>query len=430
MEGVVGSVIGQRSDGYALNLAEQQGRINEQCAAASDASTAAALVQQQIAIEELARKSHARSFERDVALKVQGNDGEAKRSRCEMLHAADLAARDVKIVALEDALSAIRHEAAALSSEYLERRDGQGSELSERLTRKLQPLLDRAVQSGNLDQSDEVFLENFLKHIATPNCPYHPLIADIAQHYSNLLGTTEYLTLARILRIPRSQSWLKEKRRDARELVHVGTMNGQFDLLSLSHDGNMFVAGGDATRVTAMAEAMVDPRRNINYLLGPCYDPDPRRHRAVSELPPIPESFEELRETVDELYESESIAVNVNLTAFNCVTDHTRPTTIISAYPAARSGYTAVHQVLEWSMWRYLCVFLTLTSIVPRLAEATIRLIGAAADSCGAELAAGLYTGIPNATELAAGFLLLGLADHDYLYFAKYYWELPFAWCV
>jgi len=223
---------------------------------------------------------------------------------------------------------------------------------------------------------------------------------------------------------------LKEKRRDARELVHVGTMNGQLDLLSLSHDGNMFVAGSDATRCTAMAEAMVDPRRNINYLLGPCYDPDPRKHRTLSELPPIPESFDELRGAVGELYESENIAVNVNLTAFNCATDHTRPTTIISAYPAARSGYTAVHQVLEWSMWRYLCVFLTLTSIVPRLAEATIRLIGAATDSCGAELAAGLYTGIPNATELAAGFLLLGLADHDYLYFAKYYWELPFAWCV
>ena len=89
-----------------------------------------------------------------------------------------------------------------------------------------------------------------------------------------------------------------------------------------------------------------------------------------------------------------------------------------------------MHQVLEWSMWRYLCVFLTLTTTVPRSADAIIRLVGAATDSCGAELAAGLYAGIPNATELAAGFLLLGLADHDYLYFAKYYWELPFAWCV
>jgi hypothetical protein len=251
---------------------------------------------------------------------IHGNDGEAKRSRCEMLQAADLEARDAKIAALTDTLSYIRREAAALSSEYLERRDGQGTELSERLTRKLQPLLDHAVQSGNLDQSDEVFLENFLKHISTPNCPYHPLIADIAQHYSNLLGTTEYLALARILRIPRSQSWLKEKRRDARELVHVGTMNGQLDLLSLSHDGNMFVAGSDATRCTAMAEAMVDPRRNISYLLGPCYDPDPRKHRTLSELPPIPESFDELRATVDELYESENIAVNVSLPAFNCAT--------------------------------------------------------------------------------------------------------------
>ena len=415
----------------AMAMLVQQQITDEQAASAADAQAADILIQKQLSERQFASASVAHGLNLKVVSAIQEIHHTAKRDHADMENAASVAERDAKIAALTDELEFTRCEAKALSSDYLaldERRDG--SMTSARLSQKLQPLLDCALQSGNLGQSDEIFLENFLTHIAKPNCPYHPLIADIAQHYSNLLGTTEYLTLARILKIPRSRSWIKEKRRDARQLIHVGTMYGQLDILSLSHDGNMFVAGGDATRVTAMAEAMVDPRRNINYLLGPCYDPDPRRHPSLSELPPIPENFDDLKKTIDDLYDSESIAVNVNLTALNCATDHTRPTTIIAAYPAARSGYTAVHQVLEWSMWRYLCVFLTLTSAVPRSADAIICLIGAATDSCGAELAAGLYAGIPNATELAAGFLLLGLADHDYFYFAKYYWERPFAWCV
>ena len=415
----------------AMAMLVQQQITDEQAATAADAQAADILFQKQLSERQFASASVAHGLNLKVVSAIQEIHHTAKRDHADMEHAASVAERDAKIAALTDELEFTRCEVKALSSDYLaldERRDG--SMTSARLSQKLQPLLDFALQSGNLGQSDEIFLENFLTHIAKPNCPYHPLIADIAQHYSNLLGTTEYLALARILNIPRSRSWIKEKRRDARQLIHVGTMYGQLDILSLSHDGNMFVAGGDATRVTAMAEAMVDPRRNINYLLGPCYDPDPRRHPSLSELPPIPENFDDLKKTIDDLYDSESIAVNVNLTALNCATDHTRPTTIIAAYPAARSGYTAVHHVLEWSMWRYLCVFLTLTSAVPRSADAIICLIGAATDSCGAELAAGLYAGIPNATELAAGFLLLGLADHDYFYFAKYYWERPFAWCV
>ena len=258
----------------AMAMLVQQQITDEQAATAADAQAADILFQKQLSERQFASASVAHGLNLKVVSAIQEIHHTAKRDHADMEHAASVAERDAKIAALTDELEFTRCEAKALSSDYLaldERRDG--SMTSARLSQKLQPLLDCALQSGNLGQSDEIFLENFLTHIAKPNCPYHPLIADIAQHYSNLLGTTEYLTLARILKIPRSRSWIKEKRRDARQLIHVGTMYGQLDILPLSHDGNMFVAGGDATRATAMAEAMVDPRRNTNYLLGPCYDP-------------------------------------------------------------------------------------------------------------------------------------------------------------
>ena len=61
---------------------------------------------------------------------------------------------------------------------------------------------------------------------------------------------------------------------------------------------NMFVAGGDATRLTAMIEAVVEPNAS-NYLVGPGFDPDPTQHPSVHELPPIAESGEELRKFID-----------------------------------------------------------------------------------------------------------------------------------
>ena len=187
----------------------------------------------------------------------------------------------------------------------------------------------------------------------------------------------------------------------------------------------MFVAGGDATRLTAMVEAVVEPNGS-NYLVGPGFHPDPTQHPSVHELPPIPESGEELRKFIDAQHEAENLAVNVNLAGFNCATDPTVPTTVVSAYPAARSGNTAVHQVKEWAFWRYWATHYMDGSV--RLAVFFILLVGCATDSCGVELAAGLYAGIPNAAELAAGYLLIGLDCDDFIYFAKYFWALPWAW--
>ena len=234
----------------------------------------------------------------------------------------------------------------------------------------------------------------------------------------------EYLTLASILRLPK-ETWIKARRRIVRLLIHIGTMHGQFDLLAMSHDNEFYVAGADVTRVTGNVEAVVDPNGS-NHLEGPCFPPNPLEHPTRDQMPSIPPTFSALQEFVDNQHEAENIAVNVNLTALNCPTDPSKPTTIISAYPAARSGYTAIHPVIEWVMWRYFATHFRDGTV--RQAIHFIMLIGAATDSCGVELAAGLYAGSPNAAELDAAFPLLGLDCDDYLYFAKYFWMLPFAW--
>ena len=320
---------------------------------------------------------------------------------------------------LRDELTYVQKRAAASAAEFLA-----SGALEPGTCQRLQQLCREAVSSNNLEQKDEIFLEHFLTHIARPGGPYNEVIAATAEHYANLLGMQEYLTLASFLRLPKA-AWIKGRRRIVRSLIHIGTMHGQIDLLSMSHDNQLYVAGEDATRVTAMIEAMVDPKGS-NYLVGPCFPPDPLQHPSLGELPSIPESGDELRDFVDSQHEAENIAVNVNLTGFNCATDPTKPTTIVSAYPAARSGFTAVHQVIQWAFWRYWATHFSDRSV--RLAMFVILLVGCATDSCGAELAAGLYAGIPNMTELAAGYLLLGLDCDDFIYFAKYFWYLPWAW--
>jgi len=237
-------------------------------------------------------------------------------------------------------------------------------------------------------------------------------------------GMQEYLTLADILRLPK-EDWVKSRRRIIRDLIHVGTMHGQFDLLAMTHNDEFYVAGADATRVIAKVEAEVT-RRGLNHLSGPSFSPDPDDHKPMEELEPIPTSADALREKVERLHEAEQVAVNVELTALNCTTDPTRPTTVISAYPAARSGYTAIHRVKEWAYWRYYATHFRDHSA--RALMFIIFLVGAATDSCGAELAAGVYAGLPHEVEIDDGYRLLGLDDDDYLYFAKYFWFLPFAW--
>lgn len=269
-----------------------------------------------------------------------------------------------------------------------------------------------------------MFLESFLTHIAKPNAPYCELISAIASHYANVLGMKEYLTLADILKLPK-ESWVKKRRQMIRHLIHIGTMHGQIDVLSMTHGSHLYIAGSDATRVTAMIEAIVE-RHGKNYLVGPCFHPDPTKQQHRDDLDPIPVDADELRETVTALHDAEQVAVNVEMASFNCATDPTRPTTVVSAYPAARSGYTATHRVKEWATWRYWATHFQDHSV--RALAFIIFLVGAATDSCGCELAAGLQAGTPNETECDAGYMLLGLPDDDYLYFAKYYWFLPFAW--
>ena len=366
---------------------------------------------------------------RDAASSTQGlahsvalDEESSKKNKVDWEMAMELESHRMDVVQLREELSAMELEAANLAARFL----GEGGALAARSCPKLQKLLADAQASVNLTVKDEVFLEHFLKHIAVPNAPYCEFVSAVASHYANVLGMQEYLTLASLLRMPK-ETWIKARRRIVKELIHVGTMFGQFDLLSMSHDGQLYVAGSDATRVTAMIEAEI-VRRGGSHLSGECYSPNPLEHKQPEGLDPIPVSADELRSKVERLHEAEQVAVNVELTSLNCATDPTRPTTVVSAYPAARSGYKAIHRVIEWATWRYWATHFRDHSA--RALIYVIYLVGAATDSCGAELAAGLYAGTPNEAELDAGYLLLGLDAPDYLYFAKYFWFLPFAWCA
>ena len=363
--------------------------------------------------------SSAQRLEHSVAL----DEESSKKNKVDWEMAMELESHRMDVVQLREELSAMELEAANLAARFL----GEGGALAARSCPKLQKLLADAQASVNLTVKDEVFLEHFLKHIAVPNAPYCEFVSAVASHYANVLGMQEYLTLASLLRMPK-ETWIKARRRIVKELIHVGTMFGQFDLLSMSHDGQLYVAGSDATRVTAMIEAEI-VRRGGSHLSGECYSPNPLEHKQPEGLDPIPVSADELRSKVERLHEAEQVAVNVELTSLNCATDPTRPTAVVSAYPAARSGYKAIHRVIEWATWRYWATHFRDHSA--RALIYVIYLVGAATDSCGAELAAGLYAGTPNEAELDAGYLLLGLDAPDYLYFAKkYFWFLPFAWCA
>ena len=363
-------------------------------------------------------KASARLFDRHEA----ETSAVAKRQKLEAAHQMELDDYLKEIERLQEELSFAQQQAAAMAARFLA-----SGTLNTKMSERLSGLLAQAHASGNMERSDEIFLEHFLSHIARPNGQYNELIANVAEHYANLLGMQEYLTLASFLRLPK-ESWVKARRSIIRQLIHIGTMHGQMDLLSMSHGDELYVAASDATRITGQVEAIVESRfgRLWNYFAGICFPPNPLDYPSVAEMPSIPISATEVRSFVEKQHDAENIAINVNLTGFNCATDPTKPTTVVGAIPAARSGYTAMHQVIEWAFWRYWATHFSDHSV--RLSLFIILLVGCATDSCGAELAAGLYCGVPNATEMADMYLLLGLECDDYIHFAKYFWELPWAW--
>ena len=143
----------------AMAMLVQQQITDEQAATAADAQAADILFQKQLSERQFASASVAHGLNLKVVSAIQEIHHTAKRDHADMEHAASVAERDAKIAALTDELEFTRCEAKALSSDYLaldERRDG--SMTSARLSQKLQPLLDCALQSGNLGQSDEIFL--------------------------------------------------------------------------------------------------------------------------------------------------------------------------------------------------------------------------------------------------------------------------------
>ena len=140
---------------------------------------------------------------------------------------------------------------------------------------------------------------------------------------------------------------------------------------------------------------------------------------------PIPVDFDELRSHVQNVYESDALAVNIDVGGFGCASDPFRPLTVVKAAPHARKHYHAISIVEEWAIARFYVTHYEDGSVRPD--DQHVNLFGASSDSCSVNLSALKYSGTPNLTELEAGYEYLGLDDRDYLYFAVYYSKLPFA---
>ena len=163
-----------------------------------------------------------------------------KRLKLESSHHFALFECNDELRAMVDSLSFLETQAASAAAQFLR------YHLPDSATgAKLDKLLRAAVASGNTEPSDVVFLEHFLCHIAVPSGPYNELIASVAEHYANLLGMQEYLTLASFLRLPKA-AWIKGRRRVIRQLIHIGTMHKQIDLLSMS-EGELAATGRPKT---------------------------------------------------------------------------------------------------------------------------------------------------------------------------------------
>ena len=128
-----------------------------------------------------------------------------------------------EIERLREELSFAQQQAAAMAARFLA-----SGTLNTKMSERLSGLLAQAHASGNMERSDEIFLEHFLSHIARPNGQYNELIANVAEHYANLLGMQEYLTLASFLCLPK-ESWAKARRSIIRQLIRIGIMHGQMD---------------------------------------------------------------------------------------------------------------------------------------------------------------------------------------------------------
>ena len=93
----------------------------------------------------------------------------------------------------------------------------------------LHGLLSKALSSGMMTSVNRETLEHILRHITRPNAPYSPFMQDFSNHFANVLGMSEFLTLSNILGLPK-ETWIKDQRRILREMIHVGWMFRQIDV--------------------------------------------------------------------------------------------------------------------------------------------------------------------------------------------------------
>jgi len=100
------------------------------------------------------------------------------------------------IESLEIELVVSQRRAAKFASELIVAYKGRDpSELSR--------LLCKAENCVRFNAVDREVLEHLLKHIVHPGAEYSPFMADLSNHFANVLGMQEFLTMGSIFRLPK-----------------------------------------------------------------------------------------------------------------------------------------------------------------------------------------------------------------------------------
>ena len=153
----------------------------------------------------------------------------------------------------------------------------------------LRRLMDAAERQEVLSTLDRALLRSFLEHAVHKRAPYKdPAVRHMAIHFSSVMGLQNYLLLAELWKLPK-ETWMKQRRQELREVVHIGNMPRQWDRVATAsvNAKNHYIGVIDETRAISKLEGLVGDF-GIK-IVGDAWPPDPSRY-PVRESLPVPKS--------------------------------------------------------------------------------------------------------------------------------------------
>ena len=120
---------------------------------------------------------------------------------------------------------------------------------------EMQRLLEQ--KDNGIEARDALFLRHFLGRIDNPAARTHPLIANIALHFSNVLGMQEYRLLAGIFKLPK-RTYVKGLRANGRQNIYLSScMHERLDIRALTQGNHVYSLASDETRVISKVSSLV-----------------------------------------------------------------------------------------------------------------------------------------------------------------------------